>query len=179
MFAYKISGKFIIKVPQKTRIDLNNFANWLMIRRKENTSHSDTLLVLAFMCYQIPLLLVRSSCLVHSYTHTHRAGVLKGEEKVLKLFDNHFICFYKLNCDSHKHFVLYESTISHFRKIFWTFFLAVFLPIFEIKVTWSVKNWQTYFIQLYFHKIKNIFVNQNINLKFQKVCEKHFSYFLT
>ena len=70
VFTYKISDKFIIKVPQKTRIDLNNSVDWLMIQKQENASHSDTLFVLAFICYQLSLLLIRSSCLVHSHIHT-------------------------------------------------------------------------------------------------------------
>ena len=70
MFTYKISDKFIIKVPQKTRIDLNNSIDWLMIQKQENTSHPDTLFVLAFLCYQLSLLLIRSTCLVHSHIQT-------------------------------------------------------------------------------------------------------------
>ena len=41
-----------------------------MIRKQENTSHSDTSFVLAFICYQLSLLLIPSSCLVHSHIHT-------------------------------------------------------------------------------------------------------------
>ena len=69
MFTHKISGKFIRKVPQKVRIEINNFVDLLTIQRKENTSGSDTLFVLAFICYQLSLLLIRSSCLVYPHIH--------------------------------------------------------------------------------------------------------------
>ena len=38
-----------------------------MIQRKENMSHSDTLFVLEFICYQLSLLWIRTSCLVYSH----------------------------------------------------------------------------------------------------------------
>ena len=65
----------IIKVPHKTKIHLNNSVDWLMIQRKENTSHYDTSFVLAFISYQLSLLLIWSSCLAHSHIHT--GGALK------------------------------------------------------------------------------------------------------
>ena len=70
VLTYKISDKFIIKVAQKTRTDLNNSVDWLMIEKQGHTSHSDALFVLAFICYQLSLLLIQSSCLVHSDIHT-------------------------------------------------------------------------------------------------------------
>ena len=56
-------------MPQKVRIDINNFVDLLTIQRKENASGSDTLFVLAFICYQLSLLLIRSSCLVYPHIH--------------------------------------------------------------------------------------------------------------
>ena len=83
VFTYKISDKFIIKVPQKTRIDLNNSVAWLIIQKQENTSHSDTIFVLAFLCYQLSLLLIRSSYLVHSHIHTPCTS--SGRRPVLRI----------------------------------------------------------------------------------------------
>ena len=92
VFPYKISDKFIVKISQKTRVDLNNSVDWLMIQKQENTSYSDTLFVLAFTCYQLSLLLIRCSCLVHSHIHTPctsswRRPVLRitFESNILKL----------------------------------------------------------------------------------------------
>ena len=65
-----IYGTSIVKVPKTTRIDLNSSADWLIIQRKENMSYSDTLFVIALICYQLLLLLIRSSCLVQSHIHT-------------------------------------------------------------------------------------------------------------
>ena len=44
-----MSGKFMIKVPYKTRTDLNNSVDWLMIQKKYVTfSH--------IFCFSIPIL---------------------------------------------------------------------------------------------------------------------------
>ena len=70
MFTYKISGKFIAKVPHIAGIDLKNSVDWLMIQRKGNTSHSDTSFVLAFIRYELWLLLHWCPYLLHSHIQT-------------------------------------------------------------------------------------------------------------